>query len=115
MISLFPIPEVIIKKVFAICSAYVDTAYKQQTGEVLAAGDIDARQNLDHTSVRLKGCCDRLDLWFSTPTLKNDAVYWLLDASSHLYIWVCPLVCRSVRLSVGWSVGDAFVQNKGNQ
>ena len=34
-----------------------------------------------------------------------------LDASSHLYNWVCPSVGPSVRRSVGPSVGDAFVKN----
>ena len=41
-----------------------------------------------------------------------------LDASSHLYNRVYPSVGRSVRpsarQSVGWSVSDAFLKNKGN-
>ena len=38
-----------------------------------------------------------------------------LDASSHLYMRVCPSVGPSVRPSVGPLVGHAFVKNKGNQ
>ncbi len=34
-----------------------------------------------------------------------------LDASSHLYMRVCPSVGPSVGRSVGRSVGDAFVKN----
>ncbi len=35
-----------------------------------------------------------------------------LDASSHLYMRICPSVHRSVRRSVGPWVGHAFVENK---
>ena len=34
--------------------------------------------------------------------LKNIDFLWVLDATSHLYSWVCPSVGQSVGLLVGW-------------
>ena len=54
-------------------------------------------------------------LIFISPQIDDETYFFtqmvlFLDASSHLYNWVSP----SVRQSIGWSVGDAFVKNAQN-